>query len=405
VSIQQPQGGSIQAASGGGAIIDFTKYDRSKYNLLLPASIIQTQNQYVMTVQQVEIDPDHNHGEVFKVGSRQENGKWINVLSLAKPSIDKFAAAAGIVLDPAQCGFLVQEKRYVVHQTVGAMRLPNGQWVTSKCTKEIDLDVIEDKLTLQFEEKCEDAGWDAAKKYKTTKRTVGKGDNERTAVVIDPEDRERFIRESVRANMIVWRENKNARAETGSRLRLIRTLLGIKSTFTPDELRKPFIVPRVDFVPDLTDPEQKRMAVLQGMKAQSELFGGRSPVMQPRGFAGATHVEPVADEDAYDYNTTSSIVPDYESESSEDSTSDAQDQEQGAQDAGTQEQQGQQPQTQQSGGQQALVGEAKTEAKAGPKTCQHPGCSKVLNEAEIKLSEKLCTGYYCALHQRLHKKV
>src|SRR5690606_20875043 len=83
---------------------------------------------------------------------------------------------------------------------------------------------------------------------------------------------EQWAKEQTRANMIQWKKNKIMRAETGAMLRVVRALLNMKMQYSPQELRKPFIIPRVDFAPDYSDPEVKRLVMEHGVRATTDLF-------------------------------------------------------------------------------------------------------------------------------------
>lgn len=79
-----------------------------------------------------------------------------------------------------------------------------------------------------------------------------------------------------------WRLRANApqKAATGAILRVIRDLLGIKGTYSIDELKKPFAVARTSFSPDYNDPVIKQMMLQQAMQSVGNLFGNVQPVIQ-----------------------------------------------------------------------------------------------------------------------------
>jgi hypothetical protein len=81
--------------------------------------------------------------------------------------------------------------------------------------------------------------------------------------------------------MVQWRKNKLMRAETGAMLRVIRAALGIKAQYTKAELEKPFVVPRIDFAPDYSDPEVRRALIEHGVGSMAALFGQAAPSRVP----------------------------------------------------------------------------------------------------------------------------
>jgi len=92
----------------------------------------------------VQLNPDPDAGDVFKVGGQKVGNNWQDVLSLSKTAILKLATAAGIVWNWNETRVLSVSKDYVLYQAVGAMRKPSGEWIPLKATKEIDLDVVGD---------------------------------------------------------------------------------------------------------------------------------------------------------------------------------------------------------------------------------------------------------------------
>jgi hypothetical protein len=255
LAIEQPQGMMMQ-------------YDPKECNILVPTtSLQQVSPWHAARASTVQISPDPNSGDVFKVGSRyvgSQNGtsKYTDLFSPAKPSLMRIAAAAGIVWNWRDSGATALQKNYVCYRMVGAMRLPDGTWQPVLGTKEIDLDVIEEEaMEANLKKALEMAG---STNEKERARLGG----------IAPEE---WARRQTRSSLIQWRKNKLARAETGAMLRVIRAALGLKSQYTAEELKKPFVVPRIDFSPDYNDPLVRQMLVANGAAAMAGLFGQSAP--------------------------------------------------------------------------------------------------------------------------------
>lgn len=260
------------------------QFDQNEVNMLVPTtSLQQVSPWHAARVSMVQANTDPDSGDVFKVGTRNENGKWVDILSPAKPLLMKIAAAAGIVWNWRESGPIAVEKRYVCYKAVGAMRLPDGTWQPFMATKEIDLDVIEDETYDSNIDKAEGYAKDAKK------RSYLKG--------LSPEE---WAKKQTRSHMIQWRKNKLMRAETGAMLRVIRAALGMKSQYTKEELKKPFVVPRIDFSPDYSDPDVRQMLLQNGATAMAGLFGQSAPSSGQPAFD--THDRPAIE------------APDYEDE-------------------------------------------------------------------------------------------
>lgn len=241
------------------AVNALAQYDPARYNLLMPSTTIQQVSPlHHLRMTEVQANPDPDGGDVFKVGSRNVNGRWEDILSPAKPLLMKISQAAGVIWNYRDNHFLSLARDYACYEATGAMRIADGSWIVLKATKEIDLQVIEEEVREANLKKVRDG------KAKLGNLTA-----------------EQWVEEQTHSNMIQWRKNKAMRAETGAILRVVRALLGMKMQYSPAELSKPFVVPRVEFAPDMADPQMKQLAVEQGLRATAALFGSATPVESP----------------------------------------------------------------------------------------------------------------------------
>lgn len=239
---------------------EIAKYkDSNRYNLLVATQTVQQISPFhAMRLEEVKISTNLNDGDIFKVGSRNERGKWIDLYSLTKVPLLKMAKAAGIVWNWSETKIVSATRDYVIYQAVAAIRTPSGEYIPAKGTKEIDLLAVEAETKKSKREALEKLSPAELKKKLGNKSF------------------DDYLESEVEGTMIQWRKNKIARAETGAMLRAVKALLTIKSTYTMEELEKPFVVPRIDFSPDYNDPNVRSMLLNHGMKAASELFGMNS---------------------------------------------------------------------------------------------------------------------------------
>ncbi len=193
-------------------------YDPAKYNVLTPTiAVEQISPIHQIKVQQVSIDPDTAGGDVFHMGE----GKYY----LSAAARRRLAAVAGIQQNYRESGFIADTPTRITYQAIGAIQDASGQWRILTATKTLDLEQIR-----------------KAKGY-TEERVKN-----------------------------IW-QYRYERAETGAWSRLYTAALGLKTTYSRDELAKPFIVPRVVLSPDWTDPEVKRMLTARALDAQAAVFG------------------------------------------------------------------------------------------------------------------------------------
>lgn len=264
------------------------KYGSKNVNLLMPVSNeAQINPFYKFTVMEVQADISEHSGDIFKVGSIKtgtdpKTGKDIysDVFSPAKPLLMKLAAAAGIQFDPNNTYGTFISKNCYKAKAYGAMRLPDGTGKTHVDEKVINLDDEEDRFRLEFMDKSlqgitdKKAAEEAAKLFKGEWiDTVDKWGKPCKAYKIADCDRQNYIDRAVLVNMTLLRKSFAEKAMTGAILRVIRALIGIKGTYTLEELKKPFVVPRVTFSPDYSNPEVRRAMLEQGMSSMSNMFG------------------------------------------------------------------------------------------------------------------------------------
>lgn len=263
------------------------------YNLAFPFITEQQQVNpyYKLIVSQYYVNISSTSKDFCKIGSRCiGNDKWEDLYYLEKNFLEKLAAAAGIQF-PQPAGDVVKmDDNTWKASAFGALRLPNGnELMTSSDFKVIDLVSEEKKYRLAYEEKAEKgiidykSAKDASTKYAGRWVDTGTGNDKGYPVkkyVIDESERGRSIEKSLLDAMTQLRASAPQKAMTGAKLRVIRSLLGIKSSYIMDELKKPFAVARMAFSPDYNDPVVKQMMLQMCFQSVGNLFGNSNPVMQ-----------------------------------------------------------------------------------------------------------------------------
>jgi len=259
----------------------------SDCNLLMPMSTETQLNPfYKLTVSSVTADISESSGDIFKVGTTKvagPNGKdvWVDVFSPAKPLLMKLAAAAGIQFDPNNTYGEYISKNCYKAKAYGALRMPDGTGKTHCDEKVINLDDEEDRFRMEFMDKSiqgiieDKAAKEAEKMFPGGEwiNTVNKFDKPCKAYKVPEKDRQTYIDRSVMVNMMLLRKTFAEKAMTGAILRVVRALIGLKGTYTIEELKKPFAVSRVTFSPDYSNPEVRSAMLSQGMNSMGNMFG------------------------------------------------------------------------------------------------------------------------------------
>jgi hypothetical protein len=82
------------------------------------------------------------------------------------------------------------------------------------------------------------------------------------------------VENKVEDTMLRYQKHKVRRADTGARLACARQLLALKTKYTREDLQNPFVVARIDFSPDLSDNEIKRLIIQQFSNSTRALYAG-----------------------------------------------------------------------------------------------------------------------------------
>jgi len=168
-----------------------------------------------VSVETVEISSNPGDGDVYKLREGQ--------FPLSKRGLEKIAHAAGISFHPEYSRVEEHRANYCRYKAVGAMRKADGTLQIVTGTYFIDLE--QDQKAGMSDDRLK--------------------------------QRRQFIVQL---------------CESGAKNRAIRSLLGLKSNYTAAELSKPFAVPRIDFAPDLSDPQTKRYLLDQATQATTSLY-------------------------------------------------------------------------------------------------------------------------------------
>lgn len=267
----------------------------SDCNLLIPtATDVQLNPYYKYHIEEVPVDLDETHGDIFKVGQapsgeKRQDGSpvYVDQFSLCKPLLYKLAMAAGIQFNPDNTyGERIDRMTYRA-KAQGAMRKADGTARTETDQKVICLEDEEAKYRIEFSDKAAKGIADqrqakaAAEIFKGTWKpgkdkygnSVDRNGHQIMVYVIDEADRDRYIERSVMVNMALLKKTWAEKAITGAKLRVIRALLGIKGTYTKAELSRKFVIPTVIFSPDYSDPLVRQTMLAQAMGSVNNMFG------------------------------------------------------------------------------------------------------------------------------------
>jgi hypothetical protein len=181
-------------------------------------------------------------------GGGDDEGGGGGKRGLSKSALDRLAAAAGVSWDPVQSRRLDDgsHPHYCLFKSVGHVRQFDGSTVTIVATKEMDM--------REGSAQCEALRTRWRNKHERWERGGRRG--------YEPRPPDAQINE-MRLHLV-------GHAESKARNRAIRSL-GVRTSYTAAELAKPFVVARLMFTGQTSDPELRRAFALK--RADAMLAG------------------------------------------------------------------------------------------------------------------------------------
>jgi len=239
---------------------------KEQWNILTPAVSMEGLSEFHKpVVEVVRLSPLKEQGDVYPASNSDDGGGKVR---LSGKGIEKLSMAACVMwnLDYSKRTDDRSDDDYVSWQAVGGIRKPDGTVVWMKAEYDLDIRVLEDEMVEQARSrhaKAVKGGKDWAKKQ--------------------PVDD--YVKYCVTRDLPQKRKHRLKLAETGARNRVIRALLGLKNEYTVAEVQKPFVLARIVFQPDYTDPTVKTAMLAAFIQSTTGVFGPtvatQAPACQP----------------------------------------------------------------------------------------------------------------------------
>lgn len=245
-----------------------TDEEMKNYNRVLPTTVVgDEESLHKLSYEEVLIDSDPLNGEVYKQASSKRNGKWTDMYSLGKVAIERIASAAGILFPSDACERTRINSEVAIVTVVGIIKKLDGTEIGVPGTKEVDAHILSEQYRLKLEEKAE-TGDLRQKVYHQN----GGGHTWKNYPAGEPET-DRFIDRRVREYWLDKCVHKLANAETGARLRAIRSILALKTQWTLEELAKPFLVPHISLDISKLDDDSRKNLITKALQSTDMLYG------------------------------------------------------------------------------------------------------------------------------------
>ena len=242
--VQRPpeQGLEVRSDTTGDELVLLKQYQQAGNVVLFPTSYVRQISPYhVARVELVSIDVERDC-------YREKNGEY----APKKPALERISDAAGLRWVIEKCAWVKPGPDSYMFTAVGAMQAPDGSWKEFSATKEVILEVE----FAEVEERADAKSWESEAK------------------------KESYLR----AEKLRIRKHAAAMCESKAYNRVIRKALAMNQTYPRAAFAKPLAVPRIDFMPDYSDPAVKQRFLAAGTNAASDLYPQERPgqdVSQP----------------------------------------------------------------------------------------------------------------------------
>jgi hypothetical protein len=237
-------------------------YQDGRYNLLVPVEALREPSPYYkLSVVVVKVNPDPEGGDVYPLAPEELDKGDAGLFSLAKPAVYRLTSAAGGDFEGVTC--LTSSEKYCMYHADLVMIDCAGKKVKWPGDYDVDLQVEEDLL---LERNRRTYAW----LQRQTSKQGKEGDDARRRLK-GYNDAEAFARDKTTKAMVEKRRNKLKLAQTGAMLRAAKAALGLRPHYRLAELHKPFVIVRVDFQPDLSNPLVQQAIAAQYVNAMLNL--------------------------------------------------------------------------------------------------------------------------------------
>jgi hypothetical protein len=269
------------------------KLDPGQYNVLVPSLAFHKNDLFEVKVESVKVNPDPASGDVYVQRSEGYGAdKRTKTVSLTKRSLMNIASAMGINLDPKLTrpidqGWVALENPLSVHhgrrfpwvefQAVGTARTADGTPRTLSASYRLD-------VLAKFEGMIVKSLKGLQKKRDFLKANPGKAEGwkDKQIMVASDDDIRKKAVEEADDGIVTFLDHYFRRAESGAVNALVRQFAPVKNEYSPDELSRPFAVPRISFSPDQKDPATRQAVIQAALSATQALF----PAAQPQALIG-----------------------------------------------------------------------------------------------------------------------
>lgn len=234
---------------------EIEKYKEQKANMLIPSTHIDgLSDWHKPVIDEVFLSPERDAGDAYYDTITKK-------YRLTKQGLIKLSVTAGVMWHPTGTRRIDnrQDRDYCAFRAIGGIRKADGTPVWLKAEYDLDFEVVADEIEEQYEKKASDY-----ERYPDKNPWWGK---------MSPADQKAYIAKCVRRDVLQKRKHKAKLCESGAKTRVVRELLGLKSSYTKEELAKPFVMVRIVFSPNMDDPEVKKRLLDASVQAMLGVYG------------------------------------------------------------------------------------------------------------------------------------
>lgn len=261
------------------------EYDATKHNVLTPVTIMRAEDVSYLrqSIAVIRLSADPDAGDCYAAPGttwgKDQKGRFLpDKVAPTKTGLAKIAAAMGVVIGQPE------KVTPASHRLLRELAAGAGITAIHALFDKVKYDVayrvaiaVRDGLDYRYLGASYE--WDLDAQERKIRREARK--NAKKAAEKKPPqefDVEGYVAD--RLDQVI--AERHGLAETKAINRALRAT-GIKQVYTREEFARPFVVQRIEFAPDMSDPAMQAAVINKGLQSGAQIFAGASKTIEPGG--------------------------------------------------------------------------------------------------------------------------
>lgn len=222
-------------------------HKKNKSNVLIPMTKIDENEFFKPVIDEVFLSPAEK--DVYDRGKKNYAPTF--------QGLSRLSVCAGLQWHPDKTRRTDPgtDRLYISFEACGGVRKADGTMIWHSANYDLDLEVVKEEI-------------EEGHRKNTFKKDAPDWVRKKTQ-----KEKEEYVEWATTRDFRQKRRHKHALCETGAKSRVIRSILGLKNTYSADELQRPFIVIRYVLTPPSGDKAVKQFLLEQALNSAGAVYG------------------------------------------------------------------------------------------------------------------------------------